>query len=66
MKILRFQKGGSSIFSTFTPFTDATAEEPGSSAAVSASASSGGSESKLSDKDIMNMVKEIDGLPADM
>lgn len=59
----KFANGGPSVFVTYTPFTSPTSEGPSGS---STSGGSQNSESKLSDKDLMTMIKDIDGLPSDM
>lgn len=62
--IRKFANGGPSVFVTYTPFTNPTSEGP--SGVSNSGGSTTNSESKLSDKDLMTMIKDIDGLPSDM
>lgn len=62
--INKLQSGGTAAFVTYTPFTGATSQQVSTGKGVSSSEEK--SDSKLTDKDLMNMIKEIDGLPSDM
>ena len=64
--IKKMQGGGVSAFVTYTPFTQVTQAQQSAGPAVASAGSDSGSESKLSDKDLMTMIKEIDGLPSDI
>lgn len=65
--IHKYQQGGPSIFVQYNPFTAARA----TSSSVNGESSSNKSSSdedkgKLTEKDLFTMIKELDGLPADM
>lgn len=67
--IRKFQNGGPSVFVQYTPFTAVTQQTSvGSSgdATTSNSKDSSDEKGKLTEQNLMTMIKDIDGLPSDM
>ena len=66
----KYQSGGEILTTTFTPITvndsSTPAALPTASSSATAAKSSTSTSGQITDKDLMSMVKEIDGLPSDM
>lgn len=64
--IYKYQQGGPSIFAQYSPFAATQTTQPDVAATEDATTKSSKSDDGLKEKDLMNLLGKIDGLPADM